>query len=77
MQNKFNNLTYELQDNKTLSNFKNVFKGTPDFKNKIKEIPSQLDLYKFALEMEKQSIDLIKNFYPNQLMIEQRNYLNT
>ena len=60
LQNKFNDLTYELQDNKTRSNFKNVFKETPDFKNKIKEIPSQLDLYKFALEKEKQSIDLYK-----------------
>ena len=60
LQNKFNDLSYVLQDNNTLSKSKNVFKGSGDFKNEIRTIPNQLDLYRFALEKEKQSIDLYK-----------------
>ncbi len=61
-QNKLNELSYELKDNNTLSEFKNVFKGIGDFKNEIKKIPNQLDLYREALEKEKQSIELYKKF---------------
>ena len=62
LQNKFNELLYKLKDNNTLSESKNVFKGIGDFKNEIKEIPNQLDLYRIASEKEKQSIDLYKKF---------------
>lgn len=62
MQNKFNELPYELKDNNTLSESKNVFKGIADFKNKIKKIPYQVDSYRTALEREKQSIDLYEKF---------------
>ncbi|AKN31338.1 rubrerythrin [Clostridium carboxidivorans P7] len=61
-QNKLNKLSYELKDNNTLSEFKDVFKGIGDFKNEIKKIPNQLDLYRNALEKEKQSIELYKKF---------------
>lgn len=60
LQNKFNKLSYELQDNNILSKSKNVFKGIKDFKSGIRELPKQLDLYRAALEKEKQSIDLYK-----------------
>ncbi|EFG88469.1 hypothetical protein CLCAR_2047 [Clostridium carboxidivorans P7] len=75
-QNKLNKLSYELKDNNTLSEFKDVFKGIGDFKNEIKKIPNQLDLYRNALEKEKQSIELYKNFYLKQLMIKKKRYLN-
>lgn len=60
--NKLNELSYELKDNNTLSESKNVFKGIGDFKNEIKKIPNQLDLYRVALDKEKQSIELYKKF---------------
>ena len=43
---------------KLLSETKNLFKGIKDFKNEIKQTPEQLDLYRVALEKEKESIDL-------------------
>ena len=58
LQNKSNNLPYELNNNETLSEAKNLFKGIKDFKNEIKLNPDQLDLYRVALEKEKESIDL-------------------
>ena len=39
---------------------KNIFNEMADFRSEIKEIPAQLDVYRTALEMEKQSIDLYK-----------------
>lgn len=39
---------------------KSVFKGMVDFKSDIKDIPKQLDVYRLALEKEKESIDLYK-----------------
>ena len=62
LQNKFNELEYELIDSNTLTESKNVFKGIGDFKNEIKEIPNQLDIYRIASKKEKQSIDLYKKF---------------
>lgn len=58
LQNKSNNLPYELNNNETLSEAKNLFKGIKDLKNEIKQTPEQLDLYRAALEKEKESIHL-------------------
>lgn len=58
LQNKFSQLPYELKDNNTLSESRNVFKGIGSFKNLTEESPKQLDVYRFALEKEKQSIEL-------------------
>lgn len=58
LQDKSNDLSYELKGNQTLSEAKNLFKGLKDFKNEIKQNPDQLDLYRVALEKEKESIDL-------------------
>lgn len=62
LQNKCDELSFDLKDNHTLSEVKNVFREMADFKNEIKEIPSQVDLYRTALEKEKQSIDLYNGF---------------
>lgn len=58
LQNKSNNLPYELNNNETLSAVKNLFEGIKDFKNEIKQTPEQLDLYRAALEKENESIQL-------------------
>ncbi|WP_160692350.1 ferritin family protein [Clostridium sp. C2-6-12] len=58
LQNKSNNLPYELNNNETLSEAKNLFKGIKDFENEIKQTPDQLDLYRAALEKETESIQL-------------------
>jgi len=60
LQNKSNNLSYDLKSNETLSEATNLFKGIKDFKNEIKQKPDQLDLYRVALEKETESIDLYK-----------------
>lgn len=59
---KLNQSTYELTDNKTLSETNNVFKGSGDFENEFKGIPNQVEVYRLALEKEKQSIDLYEKF---------------
>lgn len=58
LQDKSNNLSYDLKSNEILSEAKRLFKGIEDFKNEIKQKPDQLDLYRVALEKETESIDL-------------------
>lgn len=58
LQHKSNNISYELKGTETISEAKNLFKEIKDFKNELKQNPDQLDLYKVALEKEKESIDL-------------------
>ena len=58
LQNKFNELT----DNNTLSQANNVFKESKGFISEFEKIPNQLDAYKFALEIERKSIDLYTSF---------------
>jgi rubrerythrin len=62
LQQKSNKLVYELKNNETLSETKNLFKDIKHFKSEIKEIPNQLDLYRVALEKEKESITLYEKF---------------
>lgn len=49
---------YSLADSQTLSGAKNIFSDLGDFKSEIQKIPSQLDAYEMAMEMEKKSIAL-------------------
>jgi len=51
-------MTYDLADNATLADTNNVFKNRGEFKNKFEKIPDQLDVYRMALQMEKDSIEL-------------------
>lgn len=60
LRSEFDELSYELQDNNTLAEAQNVFEGIADFKNEIREVPDQLDLYRDAMEKENQSIKLYK-----------------
>lgn len=54
--------SYELTDNKILSETSNVFKGSGDFKNEFKKIPNQVEVYRLALQKEKESIELYQKF---------------
>ncbi len=49
---------YALADSVTLAEARNIFLGMGDFKSEIQKIPSQLDVYEIALDMEKKSIAL-------------------
>lgn len=45
-----------LMDNNILTDIRTIFKEIGDFKLVIKDIPSQLDVYRMALEKEEQSL---------------------
>lgn len=62
LQNKTNKLTYDLIPNETLSVAKNVFSDLAAVKDGIKQNPNQLDVYRLALENEKQSIALYQKY---------------
>jgi rubrerythrin len=47
-----------LKKGQTFQKASSVFQSLEEFKSEIKEIPSQIDSYRFALEKEKESIDL-------------------
>jgi len=57
LRSKSKELSYDLKSNETLVESKKIFKGMEDFKMEIKELPSQLDSFRMALEMEQKSID--------------------
>lgn len=55
---KANQLDYALEPNETLAAAKNIFSDKESVRNEIKEIPSQLDVYRAALGNERESISL-------------------
>lgn len=63
LRNKLDGLTYDLSDAGSYLKINNIFKDLGDFKSDVKATPSQLDFYRTALDIEKQSID----FYTNLL----------
>lgn len=62
LESKMNNLPYELKDSEAYEHAKNIFSDTENFQSGIKEVPGQLDFYRFALENEQKSIDLYMDF---------------
>ncbi len=58
IKNKLDEISYKLEENASLKDFDNVFKTTAEFTSEIKALPDQMDMYRAALEKEKQSIDL-------------------
>lgn len=65
LENKKNELAYELKENNILADSKNIFNGLEDFKDDIRQIPQQVSVYREALEKEKMSIDLYIKFLAN------------
>ncbi len=55
---KLKGLPYELKDTDALAEAKSIFANLRDIKTEDKEITSQLDFYRIALKLEKESIDL-------------------
>ena len=62
LQNKANKLSFDLIQNETLSEAKNVFSDIEGIKIGIKQISNQLGVYKLALENEKASIALYRKY---------------
>lgn len=58
LEKKINQLEYDLESNESLATAKNVFADKAKVKSEFKEIPSQLDVYRAALENERESISL-------------------
>ncbi|WP_373481439.1 ferritin family protein [Acetobacterium sp.] len=63
LENEQEKITYDLAENEVLADANNVFKDRGDFKNKFEKIPDQLDVYRMALQMEKDSIELYEKFF--------------
>lgn len=59
---KMNENPYQLSDTDTLLKVRNVFEGIGDIKTEVKETASQLDFYRIASDIEKQSIDLYTKY---------------
>ena len=56
LRSKSKELSYDLKTSETLVESKKIFKGMKDFEMEIKDLPSQLDSFRMALDMEKKSI---------------------
>jgi rubrerythrin len=65
LSNKLKGLDYVLKDSSLLSKTKNIFTDIGNIEIKEKKRLSQLDFYRIALEKEKQSIDLYRDFLSN------------
>ncbi len=59
---KMNEIPWELTETKILARVRNVFEGIGDIKTEVKETASQLDFYRIASNIEKQSIDLYTKY---------------
>lgn len=57
---KSQQLNYELEASEALVESKTLFKDMEDFDLEIKDMPTQLDAVRMALEMEQKSIDAYK-----------------
>ena len=62
LRSKSEEAAYSLAASQTLAGARNIFKGLDDFKSEIQAIPSQLDAYEMALEMEKKSMDMYRDY---------------
>ena len=62
LQNIANKQSYELIQNETLSEAKNIFSDIEAIKLGIKQIPNQLGVYRLALDNEKASITLYRKY---------------
>jgi rubrerythrin len=62
LESKKNQLPYTLTDSDFLSNAKNIYTDLKDIGGNGIKYPGQLDFYRIACEMEKESIDLYQEF---------------
>lgn len=62
LRNKANDLANDLDNPEMLSEAKNVFSDLEVMKNQIKQSADQLDVYRAALENEKESIEINQKY---------------
>lgn len=62
LENKVNKLSCDLKQSETLSEAKSVFNDLGTLINELKQVPNQLDVYRSALENEKESINLYRKY---------------
>lgn len=65
LQSEADKLTLPVQTDNILVEARKLFKQLGDFKTDIKDLPSQLDSYRMALEMEQKSLKFYKNLHDN------------
>lgn len=65
LQSEADKLTLPVQTDNILVEARKLFKQLGDFKTDIKDLPSQLDSYRMALEMEQKSLNFYKNLQDN------------
>ncbi len=56
-------LTLPLEDSEILSEVHSIFRNMNDFQSDIKNLPSQLDAYRMALEKEQESLKFYQDLY--------------
>ncbi len=56
LENYQDKISFELVDEDMFAEARNMFRNIKDFKSEIKDLPSQLDSYRMALEKEKESL---------------------
>lgn len=61
LRSKRDNLSFILEDSSLLAESVNLFKNLKDYTSKIKDLPTQLDSYRMALEKEKKSVEFYNN----------------
>ncbi|AGA69057.1 hypothetical protein Desdi_1564 [Desulfitobacterium dichloroeliminans LMG P-21439] len=62
LEQKAKKLDYTLEPNETLATAKHVFSNKDSVKSEIKVIPGQIDVYRAALENERESINLYEKY---------------
>lgn len=62
LRNKAENAAYVFKDSNVVSELNNVFTELENFKDKIRDIPLQIDAYRKAQKTEQDSIDLYTRF---------------
>ncbi len=65
LQSEADKLTLPVQTDNILVEARKLFKQLGDFKTDIKDLPSQLDSYRMALEMEQKSLKFYTNLHDN------------
>jgi len=65
LRDKSKDLPYELKESSTLKTSKSIFQELGQGKNELKDSSAQIEVYRSALETERRSIDLYKEFLTN------------
>ncbi|MEL1134412.1 ferritin family protein [Desulfitobacterium sp. THU1] len=76
LEKKAKQLDYALEPNETLATANHVFSDKDSVRNEIKASPSQIDVYRAALDNEKESIDLYQKYAAEASDDETKDFFN-